>query len=105
MSQSREEAANVFGREAATPVIRSMYPSTSRGVMASEFARCHLAGQEWMLGRVLELLRSNEADAIDAAHPKGTHPREWAEWMEGELRTVERKERIFKRGLADEEMK
>lgn len=47
MSDEADRAAEAYGGEIATPVIRSMYPSRSRGQAATEFADAFLAGIAW----------------------------------------------------------
>lgn len=72
--QRRDEAAGTHGREKAMPMIRSMYPSESRGVMALHFQRSFEAGADWgradAIAEVLELIRSSDGRRvfIDNSH-------------------------------------
>jgi len=66
----RTERALEMGNRHASPIIRSMYPSKSRGDMAREFAQLYSLGFQdalrhspTVLALVEALLKSREADA------------------------------------------
>jgi hypothetical protein len=62
LSESRKAKATEVANEAAMPIIRSMYPSRSRGQMANEFRHFFLLGAEFEAKRLENIIRV----AVDA---------------------------------------
>lgn len=80
------EAAEVITEEATTPMIRSMYPTRSRGQMKNEFKHFFIEGaqfgRELERKRVLGMLRSEVAQ-LETWIICGNS---WADWLEEKLK-------------------
>lgn len=96
----RDLKAEEQGNNHANPIIRSMYPSTSRSQMAAQFAQLYSLGWNQAVETVLRLLSESSegfslSETIEAfkakSQPKHTPCQNWtmgAEWRNDQLSPV-----------------